>query len=367
LSCQSYHPFQFLIDPSPSPNIKAENEIIVGEVASEQIRNEEEEESAVDANPPSEVIASAKSRATALKEAVTKEVLAMETPLAEEEEESAVDVNPPSEVIASAKSRATALKEAVTKEVLAMETPLAEEEEESAVDANPPSEVIASAKSRATALKEAVTKEVLAMETPLAEEEEDETNGSITAPVVEESTGTANEAGDEEASTATEDEAAAVTEPTVVEETSTTQDPLLKETMTKEVLAMVWGMEEDETNGSMTAPAVEESTGTASDEEASTATEESDLVIARKSIKKRVLEPIRSFFSTPRTEPLFTSSTPESKSISRSSMLLSPAMIEARKQPKSPEEESALASKYGQIPGLGDRAYAILQDLGMVQ
>lgn len=42
------------------------------------------------------------------------------------------------------------------------------------------------------------------------------------------------------------------------------------------------------------------------------------------------------------------------------------AIIEARKQPKSPEEEKALATKYGGIDDLGERAFAILTDLGIV-
>ena len=39
---------------------------------------------------------------------------------------------------------------------------------------------------------------------------------------------------------------------------------------------------------------------------------------------------------------------------------------ERRRQPKSPEEEARLAAKYAAIPNLGERAYTILQDLGMI-
>lgn len=40
-------------------------------------------------------------------------------------------------------------------------------------------------------------------------------------------------------------------------------------------------------------------------------------------------------------------------------------IMKARQQPKSPEEEAALASKYGAME-LGERAFAILVDLGMI-
>jgi ADP-ribosylglycohydrolase len=38
-----------------------------------------------------------------------------------------------------------------------------------------------------------------------------------------------------------------------------------------------------------------------------------------------------------------------------------------RQQPKSPEEEEALARKYADIESLEQRAYAILKDLGMLE
>lgn len=41
-------------------------------------------------------------------------------------------------------------------------------------------------------------------------------------------------------------------------------------------------------------------------------------------------------------------------------------IIEARKQPKSPEEEARLAQKYAAIEDLGERAYTVLQDLYMI-
>lgn len=85
----------------------------------------------------------------------------------------------------------------------------------------------------------------------------------------------------------------------------------------------------------------------------------------RKSIKERVMEPIRAFFSQPRTEPMFPSSTPK-EVVTPSTAPDDIIILEARRQPKSPEEEAALAPKYGQIPDLCDRAYAILKDLGMV-
>lgn len=98
----------------------------------------------------------------------------------------------------------------------------------------------------------------------------------------------------------------------------------------------------------------------------------------RKCIQKRVVEPIRSFLSQSRTEPMFppSSASPDldeaqtlvvSTSQLRPAMELSPAIREARRQPKSPEEESALAAQYAQIQDLGDRAYEILQDLGMLR
>lgn len=42
------------------------------------------------------------------------------------------------------------------------------------------------------------------------------------------------------------------------------------------------------------------------------------------------------------------------------------AILEARKQPKSPEVEQALAEKYGALDA-GERAFAILIDLGIVE
>jgi hypothetical protein len=42
------------------------------------------------------------------------------------------------------------------------------------------------------------------------------------------------------------------------------------------------------------------------------------------------------------------------------------SLEQARKQAKSPEEESLLAAKYSAIPDLGERAYTILKDLGMI-
>jgi len=41
------------------------------------------------------------------------------------------------------------------------------------------------------------------------------------------------------------------------------------------------------------------------------------------------------------------------------------SIAEARKQPKSPEEEARLAAKYAAMDDIGERAYAILKDLGM--
>jgi hypothetical protein len=45
---------------------------------------------------------------------------------------------------------------------------------------------------------------------------------------------------------------------------------------------------------------------------------------------------------------------------------LSEAIVKARQQPKSPEEEKLLADRYGSMP-LQERAFAILYDLGMVE
>ena len=47
--------------------------------------------------------------------------------------------------------------------------------------------------------------------------------------------------------------------------------------------------------------------------------------------------------------------------------LQDPQFVEARKQPKSPEVEAALAAKYAAIESLEDRAFQILVDLGMVE
>jgi hypothetical protein len=41
--------------------------------------------------------------------------------------------------------------------------------------------------------------------------------------------------------------------------------------------------------------------------------------------------------------------------------------VEARRQPKSPKEEAALAARYGAIEDVGERAYRILLDLGMIE
>ena len=38
-----------------------------------------------------------------------------------------------------------------------------------------------------------------------------------------------------------------------------------------------------------------------------------------------------------------------------------------RRQPKSPQEEEALRERYAGIPNLGDRAYQILLDLGVLE
>jgi hypothetical protein len=47
--------------------------------------------------------------------------------------------------------------------------------------------------------------------------------------------------------------------------------------------------------------------------------------------------------------------------------LMTAKYIAARAQPKSVAEESALAAKYASIPDVGDRAYQILVDLGMIE
>jgi len=45
---------------------------------------------------------------------------------------------------------------------------------------------------------------------------------------------------------------------------------------------------------------------------------------------------------------------------------LPPEVIEARRQPKSPEEEARLAKKYAAIEDIGERAYTVLKDLYMI-
>ncbi len=75
------------------------------------------------------------------------------------------------------------------------------------------------------------------------------------------------------------------------------------------------------------------------------------------SLQERVVRPIRSFLSQPRSEPLFSRET---------EMTPTDLILDVRKQPKSPEVEAQLASKYTQIEDLGDRAFTILKDLGMV-
>ena len=47
--------------------------------------------------------------------------------------------------------------------------------------------------------------------------------------------------------------------------------------------------------------------------------------------------------------------------------LMNKKYIDARSQPKSVTEESALADKYSSIPDVGDRAFQILLDLGMIE
>ena len=47
--------------------------------------------------------------------------------------------------------------------------------------------------------------------------------------------------------------------------------------------------------------------------------------------------------------------------------LMTRSFVQARSQPKSPSEEKKLQRKYAAIPELGDRAYQILVDLGMVE
>lgn len=75
-------------------------------------------------------------------------------------------------------------------------------------------------------------------------------------------------------------------------------------------------------------------------------------------IKESVMRPIRSFLSQPRSEPLISHPNDE--------MPKGDVVAEARRQPKSAEEEAQLAAKYAQIEDLGDRVFAILKDLGMV-
>mmetsp|Transcript_7643 Transcript_7643/g.18884 ORF Transcript_7643/g.18884 Transcript_7643/m.18884 type:complete len:547 (+) Transcript_7643:96-1736(+) len=57
---------------------------------------------------------------------------------------------------------------------------------------------------------------------------------------------------------------------------------------------------------------------------------------------------------------------PSSVSNTKDSVELSKDVIEARRQPKSPAEESKLAAKYASIEDIGDRAFAILKDLHMI-
>lgn len=47
--------------------------------------------------------------------------------------------------------------------------------------------------------------------------------------------------------------------------------------------------------------------------------------------------------------------------------LMTPQFIRARQQPKSPAEEQRLQKKYASISDIGERAFAILVDLGMVE
>ena len=42
------------------------------------------------------------------------------------------------------------------------------------------------------------------------------------------------------------------------------------------------------------------------------------------------------------------------------------SVTQARKQPKSPQQEARLAAKYAAIDDLGERAYTILKDLDMI-
>lgn len=83
-------------------------------------------------------------------------------------------------------------------------------------------------------------------------------------------------------------------------------------------------------------------------------------------LRDSVLEPIKSFWNQPRGEPMFPSVASSQEGIIAPLPSMDQAIREARQQPKSPEEEAQLAAKYAQIEDLGDRAYAILKNLGMI-
>jgi hypothetical protein len=86
------------------------------------------------------------------------------------------------------------------------------------------------------------------------------------------------------------------------------------------------------------------------------------------STQGKFLQGIRNFFPSKREQPSLTEvheTLPNTITIpgltSREDLIM-----EARKQPKSPEEEAKLAAKYGSM-SIEDRAFAILTDLGMVE
>ena len=79
------------------------------------------------------------------------------------------------------------------------------------------------------------------------------------------------------------------------------------------------------------------------------------------------VEPTLSRSAEPEPEPIAKEPEASSETVTSNEDASSQhSSADARKQPKSPEEEAKLAAKYAAIEDVGERAFTILKDLGMV-
>lgn len=69
---------------------------------------------------------------------------------------------------------------------------------------------------------------------------------------------------------------------------------------------------------------------------------------------------------TPLPPPPLAEETMDETTMTTTDMAVDDVVRRRRQQPKSPQEEAQLAAKYAAISNLGDRAYTILKDLGMI-